>query len=58
MNAAARYVIAREHNVVRIDFRRRPDPPAPKFPGAAARRATMRRQIVADAAHRFGARAA
>ena len=33
-----RYVIARERNVVRVDFRREPDPPAPKFPGAAALR--------------------
>jgi hypothetical protein len=33
-----RYVIAREHNVVRVDFRRQPDPPAPKFPGARALR--------------------
>jgi hypothetical protein len=33
-----RYVIARERNVVRVDFRREPDPPAPKFPGACALR--------------------
>ena len=33
-----RYVIARERNVVRVDFRSEPDPPAPKFPGAAALR--------------------
>jgi hypothetical protein len=32
------YVIARESNVVVIDFRR-PDPPAPHFPGAGALRA-------------------
>jgi hypothetical protein len=31
---AERYVIARESNVVRVDFARRPDPPAPRFPGA------------------------
>jgi hypothetical protein len=37
-----RYVIAREHNVVRIDFRREPDPPAPKFPGASALRESQR----------------
>lgn len=35
---ADRYVIAREDNVVRVDFRREPDPPAPQFPGAAALR--------------------
>ena len=33
-----RYVLARERNVVRVDFRREPEPPAPKFPGACARR--------------------
>ena len=33
-----RYVVARERNVVRVDFRREPDPPAPKFPGARALR--------------------
>jgi hypothetical protein len=27
-------VIGREHNVVRVDFRGEPDPPAPRFPGA------------------------
>jgi hypothetical protein len=32
------YVIARENNVVRVDFNREPDPPAPQFPGAAALR--------------------
>lgn len=36
MNMGNRYVIAREHNVVRVDFRREPEPPAPKFPGAGA----------------------
>jgi hypothetical protein len=29
-----RHVIARESNVVRVDFSREPDPPAPRFPGA------------------------
>ena len=29
-----RYVIARESNVLRVDFSREPDPPAPRFPGA------------------------
>jgi hypothetical protein len=32
-------VIAREGNIVRVDFRRDPDPPAPRFPGAGALRA-------------------
>ena len=34
----AERVIARENNIVVVDFRR-PDPPAPKFPGAGALRA-------------------
>jgi len=33
-----RYVISREGNVVRVDFARPPDPPAPQFPGAGALR--------------------
>jgi hypothetical protein len=33
-----RYVISRENNVVRVDFVRPPDPPAPQFPGAGALR--------------------
>ena len=35
-----RFVIARERKIVRVDFSREPDPPAPKFPGAAALRNT------------------
>ena len=38
---ADRYVIARENNVVLVDFRRS-EPPAPDFPGAGALRATKR----------------
>jgi hypothetical protein len=33
-----RYVLAREKNVVIVDFRK-PEPPAPHFPGAPALRA-------------------
>ena len=42
-------VVGREHNVVRVDFRRDPDPPAPKFPGSGALRAehTLREIILA-----------
>ena len=36
--ASHRHVIARESNVVRVDFNREPDPPAPRFPGAGAMR--------------------
>jgi hypothetical protein len=49
MSTVARYVVARERNVVRVDFRKRPDPPAPKFPGAAALRAMMSERTVACA---------
>jgi hypothetical protein len=38
VSSADRYVIGRDHNVVLVDFGRRPDPPAPRFPGAAALR--------------------
>lgn len=34
LSAVDRYVISRENNVVRVDFSREPDPPAPCFPGA------------------------
>jgi hypothetical protein len=34
LSVVDRHVIARESNVLRVDFRRDPDPPAPCFPGA------------------------
>jgi hypothetical protein len=34
LRALDRHVIARENNIVRVDFSREPDPPAPGFPGA------------------------
>ena len=34
----SRFVIGRENNVVRVDFSRDPDPPAPRFPGASGLR--------------------
>ena len=49
MATVSRYVIARERNVVRVDFRREPDPPAPRFPGAAALRNDTRQPV--DAFH-------
>ena len=49
MRNASRHVIARESNVLRVDFRHEPDPPAPKFPGAAAVRNDTRH--VTDALH-------
>lgn len=33
-----RFVSGRENNVVRVDFNRDPDPPAPRFPGASGLR--------------------
>lgn len=35
---SSRFIISRENNVLRVDFSRDPDPPAPKFPGAGALR--------------------
>jgi hypothetical protein len=39
MDRASRYVIAREDNVVHVDFDRVSRPPRPPFPDAAALRA-------------------
>jgi len=36
MHRARSCVIERKNNILRVDFRREPDPPAPKFPGAGA----------------------
>ena len=33
-------VIEREQNILRVDFRKEPEPPTPKFPGAGALRPT------------------
>jgi hypothetical protein len=41
MARASRYVLGRENNIVRVDFTREPDPPAPRFPGAGALRAAQ-----------------
>jgi hypothetical protein len=35
-------IIGREHNVLIVDFTRKPEPPAPKFPGANAKRRCQR----------------
>jgi hypothetical protein len=45
-----RYVIARENNVLRVNFDRRPDPPNPHFPGAGALRSACASLV--DAASR------
>ena len=34
--ARSAYLVERDSNIVRVDFGREPDPPAPKFPGAGA----------------------
>jgi hypothetical protein len=47
MRIRNRFIIGREANVVRVDFRREPDPPAPTFPGAGALRADTRQPIEA-----------
>ncbi len=33
-------VIEREQNILRVDFRKEPEPPTPKFPGTGALRPT------------------
>lgn len=40
--ALDRFVIGRDHNVLRVNFAREPEPPPPPFPGAGALRACMR----------------
>jgi hypothetical protein len=59
--SAQRFVIARQNNVVIVDFRR-PDPPAPVFPGAGGLRAGTRPQAEAGCwpsdGSRFGQRVA
>lgn len=40
MEHANRRILWREANVVRVDFHKEPDPPAPRFPGAGALRMT------------------
>ena len=49
LSAIDRYVIARESNVVLVDFRRDPDPPAPCFPGANGLRLIDTERDSADA---------
>lgn len=36
VNVRNHYVVARDSNVLRVDFNREPDPPGPRFPGAGA----------------------
>jgi co-chaperonin GroES (HSP10) len=43
------YVIARDRNVLRVDFSRPPDPPAPCFPGANGLRLSHAERDEADA---------
>jgi hypothetical protein len=38
---SGRLIVSRENNVLRVDFNRDPDPPAPKFSGAAGLRETI-----------------
>jgi hypothetical protein len=39
MSLSNKCVIGRDDNVVMVDFKRKPEPPAPRFPGASALRA-------------------
>lgn len=47
MRAKASRVIGRDSNIVRVDFTREPDPPAPRFPGAAGLRMAAELAIAA-----------
>jgi hypothetical protein len=38
MDVIDRYVVGRDDNVIHVDFGQEPDPPAPRFPGAASSR--------------------
>jgi hypothetical protein len=38
MDQVDRFVVARNGNVLRVDFHRKPEPPPPPFPGAGAMR--------------------
>jgi hypothetical protein len=40
-----RYVIARENNVLRVNFERSTDPPNPQFPGASSLRSACAYQV-------------
>jgi len=61
IRSAERFVIARDNNVVLVDFRR-PDPPAPVFPGAGGLRAVKgsEEELItwSSAGSRLGQRAA
>ena len=50
MLSVNRYVVARESNIVRVDFSREPDPPAPCFPGANGLRLIHNKTEGAEAA--------
>jgi hypothetical protein len=56
LSTVDRCVIAREGNVVRVNFSRDPDPPAPCFPGASGLRWSGA-QAPHDAARPFAPRA-
>jgi hypothetical protein len=43
----SRFIVGRDSNIVRVDFTREPDPPAPRFPGAAGLRMAARLAIAA-----------
>ena len=46
MQTVGSYVLARENNVVLVDFRRT-EPPTPDFPGAGALRAGKQQSVLA-----------
>jgi hypothetical protein len=44
------YVIGRKDNVLLVDFSKRPEPPAPRFPGATGLRAAGCDELTGDLA--------
>jgi hypothetical protein len=55
MNTIKSRVIGREHNIVRVEFRREPDPPTPPFPGAGALKSVVLEEVLVSSINRMEA---
>jgi hypothetical protein len=55
MNTIKSRVIERERNIVRVDFKREPDPPTPKFPGAGALKSAALEVVLVSSINRMEA---
>jgi hypothetical protein len=49
MSVVGQYIAGRDGNIVQVDFRHEPDPPAPRFPGASSLRFTTELNDASDA---------